>query len=306
MGTGRVEASVVVGTRGRADDVRRALASILANVEPQFEVIVVDQSSDHSTEAALRPALSDRRVRLIRAPGQGASLARNIGIASCRGEIVALTDDDCEVSPTWVRDVANAFNVDSRVGLVFGNVVAARHDPDQGLLPSYVRSSPALARGLRDKHRVEGLSACMGLRRSVWKLVGGFDERMGPGAEFRAGEDPDFMLRALAAGCYVYETPAVEVLHHGFRPWEQGKSLIEGYMFGLGAALAKRLRLAPIPILSVYVRFALQWARRSSKADLGGRPTRLLRLRGFLRGTWRGLLTPVEARSGRFAAEQAQ
>ena len=42
--------SVTVPTRGRAEHVRDCISSILACIGPAFEVIVVDQSDDRTTE----------------------------------------------------------------------------------------------------------------------------------------------------------------------------------------------------------------------------------------------------------------
>jgi hypothetical protein len=44
----------------------------------------------------------------------------------------------------------------------------------------------------------------MGMHQEVVALAGGFDERLGPGTPYPAGEDNDFGFRALEAGCTVW------------------------------------------------------------------------------------------------------
>ena len=234
--------SVVVSTRNRDKEVAAAVAAVLRNDYPDFEVRVIDQSDGAGTEDSLRGFLGDPRFRYVRTAARGLSAGRNLGIEGAANEIIALTDDDCLAPPDWLRELAASFRTDGRIGIVFGNVEPGPHDPARGFIPSYARKEPYLARGILDKRRVEGISACMGLKKSVWKALHGFDERLGAGAPFRAAEETDFTIRTLLAGHYVLESPAFSVRHMGFRTWEEGRGLIEGYLYGIGAALVKNLK----------------------------------------------------------------
>ena len=82
----------------------------------------------------------------------------------------------------------------------------------------------------------------MALRRELWQRLGGFDEMLGAGGCFGAGEEGDFALRALRGGYHVYETPEVVLTHLGFRTWEEGRRLIPNYWYGTGAMFAKKRR----------------------------------------------------------------
>ena len=140
----------------------------------------------------------------------------------------------------------------------------------------------------------------MAVSRAAWQMLGGFDERLGTGAPLRAGEETDFVIRALIRGVRVSETPDARVTHSGFRTWDQGRPLIEGYMHGLGAANAKMLRLggpravAPIAVL------AWRWLAGGPAIDLNHRPPHLARLRSFLRGAVEGLRLPLDPGTGHF------
>ena len=89
--------SVVIPTYNRAHLVARAVASALANVSPGDEVIVVDDGSTDDTAAELA-AFGDR-IRAIQGRHAGAGAARNTGIASARGDLVAFLDSDDEWMP---------------------------------------------------------------------------------------------------------------------------------------------------------------------------------------------------------------
>ena len=294
--------TVVIATRDRGDRVVNAVASVRANDYANWELIVVDQSRDDRTEAALRRFSSDRRIRYLRSPTRGVSHGRNLGIRQARSELVAITDDDCEVSAGWLRELAAAFASDERVGIVFGNALPGPHDPALGFVPAYLRDAPFRARGMRDKHRVEGMSACMGLRRTVWQALGGFDPLLGVGARFESAAESDLTISALLAGYVVYETPAVVVVHHGFRTWKEGRALIRRYWYGTGAMLAKHLKRGHLSVARLLVQLAWRWAFGRSRvaASLGGHRYQGLRLASFALGFAAGCGTPVDKRVGHF------
>ena len=45
-------------------------------------------------------------------------------MAAARGEVLAFTDDDCEVAPDWIAAVRKAFTDEPLVGVFGGEVVA--------------------------------------------------------------------------------------------------------------------------------------------------------------------------------------
>lgn len=84
--------SVVIPTYNYARFVTEAVASVLGQEYPHFEVIVVDDGSTDDTQAQLTPVMG--RIRYIRQKNQGLSAARNAGIQAARGEYIALLDSD--------------------------------------------------------------------------------------------------------------------------------------------------------------------------------------------------------------------
>jgi GT2 family glycosyltransferase len=287
--------TVVVSTRDRPSVVANAIHTILQNDHPDFEIVVVDQSDDDLTQASLDELLTDPRVRYLRSTSRGRSAGQNAGFREARGALVLLTDDDCTVPTDWLQQCEAAFALDKRIGVVFGNVLPAPQDPAVGCIPAYIRNSPFLARGVGDKHRVEGLGACMAVRHGVWQSLGGFDEMLGSGSRFKAGEDGDLALRALFAGHWVYETPAIWVTHYGLRSWEQLPALINSYWHGTGAMLVKPIKIRRWQALPLLLRLAGRWAlgRSIVGASLGRQPNRLMKLRSFCQGFAAGAAVPV-------------
>ncbi len=293
--------TVVISTRNRGERIAETIETILLNDYPDFEVRVIDQSDGDATAAALRRFLNDPRLLYLKTTSRGLSAGRNLGIQGARNELVAITDDDCRIPTDWLRELASAFGVDRRIGVVFGSVHPGPHDSDRGFIMSYSRKGSFLARSVLDQYRLECLAACMGVRKSVWRALGGFDELLGAGAPFPSAEEMDFAIRTLSAGSYVFESPAFSVLHLGFRTWEQGLALIPGYLFGIGAVLGKHLKHRPWPILLLLFHLGGRWAYRRPGVDFGRVPPRWPRLRAFVRGLIAGVIRPVDAATGHFA-----
>lgn len=288
--------SVVISTRDRAEVVPRCVASVLRSHYPSFELLVVDQNANAGTEDALRGFQADARFHYVRSETRGLAAGRNLGIGLARGQLIACTDDDCEAPPDWLSRMAAALRQGERIALVFGNVRPGSHDRAAGFVPGYLLDRPSLARSIREEHRADGMSGCMGLKRVVWEQLGGFDEMLGAGSAFRAAEDMDFAIRALLAGFWVHATPHVEVTHHGFRSWEEGRELIQGYLYGIGAMIGKHLKCGQWGVLCYMAHLLWRWAIAGPVVDFGHRPPRWLRLRSFVRGAAAGLACAVERR----------
>jgi pterin-4a-carbinolamine dehydratase len=87
-----VLASVITPTKNRPAELERALRSLLAQDDADWEAIVVDDGDGEGIGAA--DALGDARITAIASPGTGQTDARNAGIARARGDLVCWLDDD--------------------------------------------------------------------------------------------------------------------------------------------------------------------------------------------------------------------
>ena len=85
--------SVIIPTYNRAAKVRKAIESVLNQTFSDLEVVVVDDGSSDDTGKILQETYGDR-IRYFAQPNQGASAARNRGLAEARGEWIALLDSD--------------------------------------------------------------------------------------------------------------------------------------------------------------------------------------------------------------------
>lgn len=292
--------TAVVCTRNRGPMVADAVRSILANDHPDFELIVIDQSTNDLTQTALGEFSSNPRLRYIRSSERGLSHARNLGISLATSTKVAMTDDDCTVPTDWLQRMEHALDHSGQVAIVIGNVFAAPYDRSKGFVPNYTQSSSFLAKSVRDKHRIEGMAACMGIRTDMCSKLNGFDPSLGSGSRFHSADETDIIIRALQAGYRVLETPEVVVTHQGLRTWDQADAIVYNYLYGIGATIAKHIRSGNWSITYVVLALAGRWMFGHPVMDYGFQPGRRVRLFGFLSGFKAGIFTRVDKRTGHF------
>jgi glycosyltransferase involved in cell wall biosynthesis len=246
--------SVVVATRNRDAHVVECVKTILAN-EGDFDLYVVDQSDSLSTERALAQ-IRDPRFQYIRTPTRGVTKSRNIGIEMSRGDVIAFTDDDCRVSPDWVRQMRRVFDSDPDVAVVCGRVKVPEELHGRGHTEGFEPQERVWRGRYPPIGRDWGITANMGVRRTALARIGLFDPLLGVGAPLRSGGEPDLIFRALRNGFTVINAKEVAVDHLGVRaPGLESRRLIRGYGAGTGAALFKHARLGDPAGISVYLRF---------------------------------------------------
>jgi glycosyltransferase involved in cell wall biosynthesis len=288
--------SALVCTRNRPGDIGAAVRSLLAGEEGELELIVIDQSDDGQTEAALASFAGDRRLRYARSSSRGKGAALNEGLRTARGEVVVCTDDDCEAPPNWAVAMARTLGRQPTAAVAFCNVLAPPHDRSAGYVPTYVRRESRLLRSIGATIVGHGLGAGMALRRQVILELGGFDESLGPGSRFPSGDDWDITARALLRGWHVYETAELSIVHHGFRTLEQGRKHARRDWIAIGAVCAKPLRAGHWSALIVPLwEFSAHavWPPVADALHLR-RPRGLARIAGFVEGFAAGLRTPVD------------
>lgn len=102
--------------------VRDAIASVLAQTDPDFELIIWDDgSSDHSLTIAQQFAQTDSRIRLIAAPHQGRTIALQGAHAEATGTYVAWIDSDDQLAPNALLATTAILDTQPDIGVVYTN-----------------------------------------------------------------------------------------------------------------------------------------------------------------------------------------
>lgn len=112
--------SFLLPARNASATLPEALHGVLAQHDaPPYEVVCVDDASTDATSALLEAAArSDPRVRIVRGEGRGLVAALNLGLAHCKGDLIARMDADDVVHPDRLRLQAELFAQDSSLGAV--------------------------------------------------------------------------------------------------------------------------------------------------------------------------------------------
>ena len=91
--------SIIIPVFNREHLVPRAIRSCLAQTEPEFEIIVVDDGSTDGSREAVKQ-FDDTRLRLFAQPrNMGVGPARNRGVSEARADWVLFLDSDDELVP---------------------------------------------------------------------------------------------------------------------------------------------------------------------------------------------------------------
>jgi len=181
------EISVIIPTYNRRAMVREAIASVLAQRDASFELIVADDgSTDGTWNDLLKP---QPHVRAIRTAHRGPAAARNRGLAAAEGRLIAFLDSD----DLWMADKLKRQS----------EFMSARRDcAISQTAERWLRNGRRVNPGRRHLKRAgeifaDSLRTCLispsavMLRRELLEEIGAFDEDMS------ACEDYDLWLRIM-------------------------------------------------------------------------------------------------------------
>ncbi len=313
--------TVAVCTRDRPDDLARCLEA-LERLEPAAdEVLVVDNApTSDASERLVRGR--HPRVRYVREPRPGLDHARNRALAEAAGCIVAFTDDDVVVDPTWGQALTTVFAADPEAMAVTGLVVPCELETDAQVLferyRSFARGFMPLRAQVGPRHGPIGWAhgntgrfgtgANMAFRREVFDRIGPFDPALGAGTVARGGDDLEMLFRLFKAGCVIRYEPRAVVRHRHRRTLEELYSQMSDTGVAFSASLRRSMRLYPEERGSL-LRLWLWWAGKLLYRTLrpAGRPAALLRAlaRAELAGVIRGFARGLEGAPGTLAAPRA-
>jgi len=205
--------SVLITCYQEGDLLRRAFASLAAQTDRSFEVVIVnDASPDAATNAICREIEHTAKARIIwRKTNGGLSAARNNGYQTIAGDICVPLDADDELPPMAIAAIRAGFRRAPAADFLFGKYLQTNVESqerkvvdcrelcgDDGYLDP---------RRITDNWILLGTGPC---RKSAWQRIGGYAEAYSHGPQ-----DVDFFLRLLtsgAKGIYVDE-----VIYHWHR-----------------------------------------------------------------------------------------
>jgi len=122
------DASVVIVTRNRAQELIKCVASLLNQDYENFEIIIVDDASETTHVKAFMDYLLslgsiNKSIKYYRLKNhRGLSYCRNVGVLMSRGKIIAFIDDDAVADRRWLSSLLSMFH-DEKVAGVNGRII---------------------------------------------------------------------------------------------------------------------------------------------------------------------------------------
>jgi glycosyltransferase involved in cell wall biosynthesis len=202
--------SIIVVVLNMESTIYRCLSSLtsLSYPKERYEIVVVDGGSTDQTLTICR----EFGLRCVVEKKRGRGLARNLGIKSSKGEIVAFVDADCTACRDWLSVHVASYR-DSTIGAVTGAVVNPylSSSTKPAILMHY-ENFAEFDESLKRRYTYHAPTCNTSFRRSVLESVGFFDEKLD------AYEDFVLSKRITNAGYRILFEPNARVMHFGIIP----------------------------------------------------------------------------------------
>ena len=175
--------SVVIPTHNRAELLRSAITSVLNQTFQDFEIVIVDDTSQDHTPHVVN-SFGDGRIKYLRHNyNKGEGAARNTGVKNAQGEFIAFLDDDDEWLPEKLElqvtllesslpTVGCVYTGYSKIEKVSGKLLCQKVLSVRGNILDHLVTENWLS------------SSTMLLRKECFVKAGLFDERLTFGADY--------------------------------------------------------------------------------------------------------------------------
>jgi GT2 family glycosyltransferase len=221
--------SVIVPCYNSARTIRLCLEAIFKQqTAHQFDVTVVDSSTDETPQIVAREFPAARLIRLDRRTWAGA--ARNLGVRATRAPYCLMIDSDCVAQPDLIERVV-ARHSEARVAAVGGSLANGTPRSWSGTV-GYLIEFKEFMPVTPQRFEQSVPTANLAYRRDAFERYGGFDDEM------ELGEDILFNSRLVNAGERILYDPAIAVTHLNRTGW---RTVLQ-YQVRLGrwSAIARR------------------------------------------------------------------
>lgn len=270
--------TVIVCTYNRCETLKRALESIATSVVPSsvvWEVLVVDNNSTDHTRRVVEEfsCRHPNRFHYLLESQQGKSYALNSAIREARGEILAFTDDDVIVEPSWLYSLTDPLCARRCIGAGGRVLPEQTFTPPRWLSLGGQFSLAPLSlfdRGPEAKELQEApFGNNMAFRKEAFEKYGGFRTDLGPrpDSEIR-NEDTEFGVRLLTAGERLQYEPSAVVYHsvpecrierEFFLAWWFDKGRADIRQVGICHDLRWQIMGVPLCYFRRLMRWTIQW-----------------------------------------------
>ena len=179
--------SVIIPHHNDWERLEKCIKALLDQTYPKknFEIIVVDNNSTiDGTEMRQRYPT----VRWLAETKKGSYAARNCGVKSASGDILAFTDSDCVPNPDWIEQGVEFQLREPDCGLIGGKVELFFDNPESPNATDLYESVFSFHQEAYIEHKHFAVTANVFIRKQLLEKVGLFNSQLLSGGDAELGQ----------------------------------------------------------------------------------------------------------------------
>ena len=174
--------SVIIPAFNAAETIAETLEALLAQSDPSWEAIVIDDGSRDATSEIVEGYIRrDARIRLVRQSNGGEGSARNAGLTLASHDWLLFLDADDWVAPSYIERMTQELATDPELDAV--HCGSARVAPDGTLVVEQYLPPAGDMFDTWARRSAFPIHACI-VRKSLVDAVGRFDTSLKPSADW--------------------------------------------------------------------------------------------------------------------------
>ena len=170
--------SIIIPTYNRSKSLPISIKSVLAQTRVNWELIIIDDGSEDSTQEVLKDYLIDDRIKYYYQENQGVSVARNSGAKLAAGDYLIFLDSDDIFFPDLIKNIYEAefYKYDLICWQVLKNI-----DGKEKIW------KPEQLDGMYNNIKATFLAGSICFKKSIFLQAGGYDPKMSFGENYELG-----------------------------------------------------------------------------------------------------------------------
>jgi len=211
--------SIIIPARNEEKNIEKAITSVLKSNYPKdlYEIIAVnDRSEDKTAEILSNLAKNYSNLKILNVTEvsnnpnlKGKAGALHNGILYAKGEIILMTDADCQVDPNWIRETVYRFS-DTNIKMVSSyTIIEGNRIFDKLQAIQWIYLQKMASSGPAYKYPLGCFGTNLSIRKDTYFEIGGYEN-----IEFSVTEDYALLKAVMKSGYQVsYITNPNAIVH---------------------------------------------------------------------------------------------
>jgi len=192
--------SIIIPTYNRYKSLPLSIKSVLDQTRDNWELIIIDDGSEDSTQEVLKDYLNDDRIKYYYQENQGVSVARNSGAMLATGDYIIFLDSDDIFFPDLINHIYEAefYKYDLICWQVLKNI-----DGKEKIWKTQQLD------GMYNNIKATFLAGSICFKKSIFLQAGGYDPKMSFGENYELGmrvcEQANLKIKSINKPLLYYE-----------------------------------------------------------------------------------------------------